>query len=561
MEKIINKIYKVLFILVFMFFLQFFVKVYAAEIKDGVYWIKSGIDINYVLDITNDSKINGANLEIWKNNGGLNQKFEIKKVDQEYFTIKNISSGKYLDVAYASKKAGANVEQYTFNNQDNQKWKFIENENGYYNIQSKCNGLFLDIEGGKVSSGTNVVVWNSNNGKNQEFLFESIDKSVNRISVEEGIYNIAFSENTKYILDIEGKSKKNCANVGLWQNNDGNNQKFIIKSVGDNYYTIKCALSEKYLDVENALKNNGVNLEQYDYNNGNNQKWYFIKTAENTYSIFSKCNNLCIDIEKGIIDNGTNVILWQSTLAKNQQFKLIKTDLSKEVDEEHTGRGEQFKKEHPEIKVGIDVSKYQEEIDWEAVKKDGIDYVMVRVGFRGYGSTGSLNKDIMYEKNIEGAKKAGLDVGVYFFSQAINEQEGIAEAQYTLGLIEKYNITYPIAFDTEYSSSPNLTGRADNISVQDRTNAAKGFCRTIVDSGYKVLIYGNPYWFKEKIDLNQLKEYKIWLANYTGATQDNPLAKPSSYKGQYVMWQYTESGSVNGIKGGVDCNIFYYTEY
>jgi GH25 family lysozyme M1 (1,4-beta-N-acetylmuramidase) len=147
---------------------------------------------------------------------------------------------------------------------------------------------------------------------------------------------------------------------------------------------------------------------------------------------------------------------------------------------------------------------------------------------------------------------------VYFFSQAQNYEEGVKEAEYTLSLIRQFDINYPIAFDTEESSSPNNTGRADNISVQSRTDATRGFCETIENAGYDVLIYASSSWLKEKLDLSQLEKYNIWLANYTGATQENPLAKPSKYKGNYVMWQYTDSGTVNGINGGVDCDIYYY---
>lgn len=530
----------------------------ANSLANGVYFIKSAIDDNYVLDITALSKENNANVELWKNNGGSNQKFEIKSVGNGYYTISNINSGKFLDVEYGNKNVGANIIQYTYNGADNQKWLIKSAGNGFYNIISKCNNLYLDIANGQVKNGANILTWLNHNGNNQKFrieLCEQVNEPKNT-SIDEGYYTISPVKNSGYKLDLAEGSSKNGANIGLWSSNEANNQKFKIKLVENNTYMIQCVQSGKYLDVEYGLKNLGANVSQYTYNGADNQKWIFKDAGNGCYSIVSKCNNLYLDVANGVMKNGTNILMWAFNGGDNQKFTLIPTT----PNIEDGGRSDEFKKAHPELKVGIDVSRYQGVIDWEKVKKDGIDYAMIRAGFRGYGESGSLNEDTMFERNVKGARDAGLDVGVYFFSQAKNYDEGVKEAEYTINLIKKFDITYPVAFDTEQSSSPTNTGRADNISVQDRTDATKGFCSTIEKSGYKTLIYASPYWIKDNLDITQLSEYKIWLANYTGATQENPLAKPSSYKGQYVMWQYTDSGTVNGIDGGVDCDIFYYEE-
>lgn len=545
------KKYIKIFMIMAVCFISFIIcnKSYAAELESGgTYYIESNLSEVYVLDVTGNSKEKEANIEIWENNSGRNQQFVFTRQDDGYYTIKNVNSGKYLDVARANTTNGANVVQFDYNGGDNQKWKLVYIGDGLYNIISKCNGLCLDITNGNMKNGSNVITWEKNGGRNQKFRIQNIYYS----EVKDGLYKIASAKNSSFIIDVTGNSTVNCANIELWHDNGGDNQKFVIKKIGNGLYTINSAISNKYFDAENAGKYNGTNVLQYEYTNGYNQKWLIRDAGDGYFHIIARCSGLYLDIDNGKMADGTNVFTWIYNGGINQKFKLIPTEIT------DTGRSAQFKREHPEIRVGIDVSKYQGTIDWNAVKRDGIDYVMIRAGFRGYGSTGSLNEDPKLDEYVRGARAAGLDVGIYFFSQAKNYQEGVEEANYTLGLIRKYDITYPVAFDTEDSSSPTHTGRADNISDQDRTDAAKGFCSTIKNAGYKTLIYASPSWLKDNLYLDQLSEFDIWLAHYTGATQEDPLKRPSGYKGKYVMWQYTDSGTVNGIKGKVDCDLFYY---
>ena len=212
------------------------------------------------------------------------------------------------------------------------------------------------------------------------------------------------------------------------------------------------------------------------------------------------------------------------------------------------------------IKKGIDVSVYQGAIDWNKVKQDGVDFAMIRAGFRGYGVSsdgieGKLVTDSYYVRNMKGATNAGIEVGVYFFTQAINEKEAIEEAEYVLSLIKGYNVTYPIAIDVE--DVPNAVGRADNLTKEQRTKVVKAFCNRIEQAGYEPMIYANKYWLKNQLDMSKLSNYSVWLAHYTGATQDDPLAKPSDYEGKYIMWQYTDSGTVDGVIGNTDMNVAY----
>ena len=191
--------------------------------------------------------------------------------------------------------------------------------------------------------------------------------------------------------------------------------------------------------------------------------------------------------------------------------------------------------------MGIDVSKWNGDIDWQAVKNSGVSYVIIRCGYRG-SSKGALIEDPKFKENLRGAKS--VNVGVYFFTQAIDQVEAVEEASMVLNLLDGTELQYPIFLDVEPSG-----GRADGISVKTRTEVCKAFCATIQSGGYKkVGIYANTNWFTEKINTSSLNQYYIWLAQYA--------SKPT-YTGKYDIWQYKKTGKVAGIDGDVDLNLSY----
>lgn len=192
---------------------------------------------------------------------------------------------------------------------------------------------------------------------------------------------------------------------------------------------------------------------------------------------------------------------------------------------------------------GIDVSKYQGNINWSAVKSSGIDFAIIRAGYRGYG-TGALVEDSKFKANIQGATAAGIPVGVYFYSQAVTEEEAREEALMVIGLVKGYKISYPIYFDTEKVAGD--TGRADGLSAAQRTACAVAFCETIRAAGYTAGVYSYRDWFYYNLNYANISKYRIWIAQYR-STLD--------FKYNYQIWQYTSSGSVNGISGRVDMNI------
>lgn len=194
--------------------------------------------------------------------------------------------------------------------------------------------------------------------------------------------------------------------------------------------------------------------------------------------------------------------------------------------------------------LGIDVSKWQKEIDWDKVKNEGVDFAIIRCGYRG-SVTGSLVEDPYFEQNIKGARAAGIKVGVYFFTQAVNEVEAVEEASMVISLVRDYELQYPVFIDTEGAGG---NGRADSLNVEERTAVCEAFCTTVKNAGLEAGVYASRNWYNNKLIANTLESYAIWLAEYRSV----PL-----YQGYYQMWQYTSKGKINGINGNVDLNVSY----
>lgn len=196
--------------------------------------------------------------------------------------------------------------------------------------------------------------------------------------------------------------------------------------------------------------------------------------------------------------------------------------------------------------IAIDVSEFQGDIDWQQVKEEGgVDVAIIRVGFRGYG-TGSVNIDESFYDNVQGAKAAGLTCGVYFYSQAINYDEGVEEANFVLSNIEGLGIDGPVVIDTEDAFVEDA--RTNHISIDDRTDSVVAFCETVKAAGYEPMIYANRNWFATSLDMTRLCNYKLWLAQY---------ANMPSFPYEYIGWQYTDTGYVYGVEGTVDMNVWF----
>ncbi len=203
---------------------------------------------------------------------------------------------------------------------------------------------------------------------------------------------------------------------------------------------------------------------------------------------------------------------------------------------------------------GIDVSKWQGIIDWKKVKDSGIDFAIIRIGYRG--ENGTIYKDVNADYNIQQAQKAGVLVGVYFFSTAVNSAEAAAEADWTISAIKGYSISYPVVYDCEGFDSVN--SRMHGLTNAQRTDNALTFLSAIEKAGYNGMFYGSKNDLENNWETSRIASaYKIWIARYTTPTY--PETVNPDYSGKYDMWQYTNRGKVNGIDGNVDMLVSYFT--
>ena len=198
--------------------------------------------------------------------------------------------------------------------------------------------------------------------------------------------------------------------------------------------------------------------------------------------------------------------------------------------------------------IGVDVSAHQGKIDWVKVKKAGIKFAFIRVGVRGH-KTGKIQYDKYFKYNIENAKKNGIMVGVYFFTQAINTQESLEEANFVLNCIEGYKLDMPVVFDMEFVADKNSRTRLAKLTNEQRTDIAIAFMEQIKKAGYTPMFYACKTWLEKAVQLSRLNDYYIWYARYNSAP---------GYNYRYYIWQYTEKGRVDGIKGNVDLNVCLY---
>ena len=195
-------------------------------------------------------------------------------------------------------------------------------------------------------------------------------------------------------------------------------------------------------------------------------------------------------------------------------------------------------------RLGVDVSEHQGYVDWQALKDSGFEFAFIRLGYRGYGQEGRICLDREFHRNIQNAQAAGFDVGVYFFAQAVNEEEALEEANFVLQNLEGYTLQLPVVYDPE--SILDDEARTDNVSGEQFTKNTEVFCSAVADAGYDPMIYANMLWEAFELDLEELSEYPLWYADYEPAPQT-----PYHFR----FWQYTNQGQVPGITGNTDLNI------
>ncbi|MGN1105111.1 MAG: glycoside hydrolase family 25 protein [Huintestinicola sp.] len=244
-----------------------------------------------------------------------------------------------------------------------------------------------------------------------------------------------------------------------------------------------------------------------------------------------------------IYDNGIDKIEYpeiKGALFNDYDMTLLETDEKKHktlFDESGNKRS----------RFGIDVSSYQQNIDWQAVKADGVEFAILRIGYRGY-ETGKMTEDKYFRKNLEGARAAGIETGVYFFSQALTPEEALEEADFVISLLSETGaeLTFPIVFDWEFPTDED-PARTDGLSGEIQTACCRAFCDRVKEAGFEPMYYSTINTAIFRYDMGGLSDIPLWLADYN---------RTCNFTYDYRMWQYSCSGVVDGIEGLVDMNIW-----
>ena len=288
-------------------------------LPSGIYSIGSSANKNFVLDVDSQSMDNGANIHMWVAHGGESQMWVITSLNNGYYNIRNLRSGKYLDAIGSGTSQGTNVDQWAGGTYDNQLWQVVVNSNGTYTFINKCNGLALDMsDGGDPKNGTNVQMWGRNATTAQQWYLTP------QKVLTDGTYKLGNSADSNMQIEVGGEDKSvNGANISIWSSHDGDCQKIRITANSDGTYTLTFVNSGKVMDADGYGTANGTNVIQQESHGGDNQKWLAIRNTDGTYTFINRCNGLALDMTGGGTPcNGQNIQCWQANDSTAQKWVL-----------------------------------------------------------------------------------------------------------------------------------------------------------------------------------------------------------------------------------------------
>lgn len=488
---------------------------YEKTVDDGYYFINTKLNSMKNLDNAGGRVQENNNVQLYSQNYTLAQKWNVQYVEDGYYKIL------YDNETYALSISDDNVVLAEYKKLNSQLWA-IKKVGNYYNIISKS-GKALSLNKNNDSNENNIIVRNRNDSDIQKFGFKKTAKGLSDKVIENGIYIISSALNNDYVLDLAGGSNKNGTNIQLYKTNGTNAQKWKVEYMSNGYYKITSLVDlNKSLDMAGGIIKSGANIQSYESNNTQAQQWLLKDAGDGYYYIISNCGGLYLDVSGGA-HNSANIQLYDGNSTNAQKFKFRNS--SKDT-------------------IVIDVSSHQGKIDWDKVNKSGVYGVILRIG-------SWTNEDTRFKEYLSEVKRLGIPYGIYLFSCASSDNGINKEIEFTKSMISKYDIkpTLGIYYDIEdWYTSP--TDSSDLLS-KDRYDV---IIRTFIDSissyvnhKYKVKVYANLYYANNKF--NEYARSQIdWIAQYN---------KTCSYKGDYSLWQFTESGTLDGINGYVDMNYLY----
>ncbi len=498
--------------------------------------IQSGVNSSYQLEITNSSIKENTEAQLWANSGTNNRKFRFESAGNGYYKIIARNSEKALAVM------GNKVVQQTYTGTSDQLWKVYTAKDGKYVIQNK-NGKYLSVN--KAENGFDATVETTMGGNGQKF---SLSSTSYLQEIKDGAYNLVSVADSNGLLTIENASQYGGARlISSWKSSANNaSQIFGVTYLGDGQYKIKTGPSvyKSTLDIVGGKVENGGGIQQYPDNGSAAQTWRIIRTEDDKYIFMSLNGNKVITINESATNSKTS-LNGMGDDNKSQQFTFARAS-------GYLVRGDRkyyFNENGATPKVGIDISQWQSNIDWEAVKADGIDFAIIRVAYSSKAS-GFGFEDPYAKRNIEECERLGIPYGVYLYSMAITDEQADDEADFMVDLLRGHSPKMGAFIDIEDTSRyEKAFGSISSDNARRRiTDLTKRIVDRVKSRGVNPGIYANENYFRNILYSNELEGVK-WIAKYY-YSNDSVLPINSDWK----MWQYSSSGSVKGIKGDVDMN-------
>lgn len=534
-----------------------FEKYESKPLEEGFYSISSALDNNKVLSLDRDVAITGGNIHLWTNMNSNNQKWFVKPLGNGIYSISSsLNLYKMMDVYGASPNNGANVQVWDDNGLNAQRWYIKYVGDGYYSILSQISGKSVDVTGYNTKDGTNIQMYDTSYNNAQKFKFTKTEKNFYTKSYDDGYYQIASLLDESKLLDASGAFAFDGNNVQIWGNNGSNAQIWHLEYLKDGYYKITSALNRNVsLDVYGLGMYNGTNVGLWRNLGNDGQQWLIKDYGDGTVGIVSKQNGLYLDVAGGGTANGTNVQMYSGNGSNAQKFKLIKNNTKK-------------------IYHGIDVSKYQNDIDWYSVSRSGVNFAIIRAGF---GGNQENQDDAKMLRNIEYCEKYNIPYALYLYSYARNTNESFGSKENPIvpgGSYDEANHMIRILNSLKSKGhTPNLSTQVfidmEEPAVADSgkdnlTQVADTFCSVMNNNGYSCGVYSNTNWLNFNLDSNYLSsKYAIWYSWYF--PKQNPnfwdahgwLSEAHGRYNNFKYWQFASDGIIDGIYGNVDVNLGY----
>lgn len=504
------------------------------EIDTGTYIINTAINKNQTLDVSEAKSFINTNIQLWESNNTNAQKWYVQKQSDKSYLIRTaLNSSLFL-----SEKNGNAIidEKETY-------WEIEYVEKNKYSIKLKNQSLYLNVDNIEATNSTNISLSNNHNNDIQLFEFNDTDTNEDLNTISNSYYQIETKLKTKQNIDASEARKNNGTNIQIWENNNTNAQTWYIKHLNSGIYQILSSMNPNIVINRDSTTSN-INI--WKNTNQNTQKWKLIDDQNGYISIKNIDTNQCITVTNNNAANGTNINVSTCNNSDNQKFKV----------KQYTNK---------KIYKGIDVSQYQGNINWEETSKY-VDFVIIRAG---YGDNWTSQDDKKFTRNVEECEKYNIPYGIYLYSYAKRVQKdnndanlnydaesAVSEAAHVMRLLNsvsyKPNLKTSVYLDMEEDSL------GESLGKETLTNITNKFCSIIKSNNYGCGVYANRNWLKNYLDINNIiKNYDLWLAEWIGTTNYTTAQNTTtSYQTtNYTLWQFSESGTTNGITGNVDLDL------